>query len=692
MRVTYNWLKDFVEIKVAPSALADKLTMAGLEVTSFEEKEGDCVFELEVTSNRPDCLSVAGVAREVAALTNKKLKLPSVHSPQSTVHSQKKKDKNYGLSTMDYRPLSIAIENKKDCPLYTAKIIRNVKVGPSPEWLKKRLELVGCRSVNNIVDITNYVLFALGEPLHAFDLDKLSPDRIIVRRALNAEKIITIDAEQRMLNPDVLVIADKEKPVAIAGIMGAKDTEVTEGTKNILLEAAVFNALIIRRTRQALGLSSESSYRFERGIDLGIVEYASGQAARLIQELAGGSCVLVKSSATPKTRKKNINLGVSTVHKVLGVNIAPAKIKKILNSLGFKTKTKAKNHFKVEVPTHRQDVNLGIDLIEEIARIFGYEFIPTSLPSVKPEVSASQTRDSVSLTKNILVGLGLNEVITHSLMDKDLLHSCAMDEASDVIEILNPLSKEQGILRPSLLPGLARCIAYNLNQQQGYINIFEIAKVFFAVKEQPEEQLVLGLALCGARPLWFDQGHIQDRVGLLHLKGILEVLLGRLGIKKEEYKFINKNNFEFEAYVKGIKIGKLNRLERAILDRLDIKNKEVFAAEIDLEKLFSHIRLEKQFIPLARYPGVLRDISLVLKEDVPVQDVIKVIVACGGKLLQAAEPTDYYKGKQIEPGFKGLTISCLYASSERTLTEAEINPIHNSIIQALKEQLQVKIR
>jgi len=694
MKVTYNWLKDFVDIKIPAKALADKLTMAGLEVTALEECDGDFVFEIEVTSNRPDWLSIKGIAREVAAITGRRLKLsPLVHSPLSIVNSKPKNKKNYRLSTIDYRAFSINIANKADCPLYTAKIIRGVKVGPSPDWLKKRLELVGCRSVNSIVDITNYVLFESGEPLHAFDLDKISQDTISVRRAKINEKIITIDGEQRILNPDILVIADGTKPVAIAGIMGGRDTEVTESTKNILLEAAVFNPITVRRSRQALGIQSESAYRFERGVNSQGVENASSQTVKLIEELTGGRCVLLKSSGKAKTERKSIGLDVSAVQEILGVNIAPVKIKQILNSLEFNIKTKIKNNFTVEIPSHRPDVNLEIDLIEEIARIFGYESIPTSLPAVRPPVSIGQTQDLVPLIKNILLGMGLNEVITYSLIDKDLLHGFGREEGSDdAIEILNPLSKEQEILRPGLIPSLARCIAYNLNQKQGYINIFEIAKVFSGQKEKPSEQLALGIALCGVRSLWFDRGHIQDEVGFLHLKGILDVLFKRLGIKKEEYRFISKNSYEFEVYVKEVKIGMLRRLERAILDRLDIKNKEVFALEIVLEEFFPSIRVNKKFTPLARYPGVSRDISLVLKEDLPVEQIIKVIVGRGGKLLKEVETTDYYKGKQIEPGFKGLTISCFYSSSERTLTEAEINPLHASIIQALKEQLQVKIR
>jgi len=684
MKVTYNWLKDFVDIRISPRVLADKLTMAGLEVTSLEENAGDFIFEMEVTSNRPDCLSVLGIAREVAAITGKKLKL--LHAARCTLHA-----KSVEREAWSMKPFGIKIEDKKGCPLYTAKIIKDIKVGPSPSWLMKRLEPIGCRSVNNIVDITNYILFERGEPLHAFDLDKIKGNSIFVRRAKPGEKITTIDAEQRMLNPDILVIADEERPVAVAGVMGSKDTEVTEATKNILLEAAVFNPIIVRRGRRNLGIQSESSYRFERGVNLEIVDNASWQAAELIQESAGGSCVFAKSSGATKTKRKSIVLRLSSANKTLGINIPASKIKKILNSLEFKTKIKTKNHFAVGVPRHRPDVTSEIDLIEEIARIYGYENVPQTQPTVEPQVNVGEPRDLVSLIKNILVGLGLNEVITYSLMDKDLLRDFRMYQGSQVIEILNPLSKEQEILRPGLIPGLVACVAYNLNQKQDYINIFEVAKVFSRSIASTHEELRLGIALCGIKSLLLEQGFIKDPVGLLHLKGVLEALFARLGVR--DYNFNAKDNTSaITVYTGGEKIGLMAKLEKSVLDKRDIKNKDVFALELSLDRLLFFINLNKKFSHLPIYPGISRDISLILKEEISVGDILKAIKEEGQPLLKQAAVVDYYKGKQIPPGFKGLTLSCLYRSDERTLTEAEINPVHSLICNLLAERFGSQIR
>jgi len=698
MKVTYNWLKDFVEIKISPQALADKLTMSGLEVTSLEERSRDFVFEIEVTSNRPDCLSVIGIAREVAAITGKKLKVDS----RDSVIGYRLLGEHRTPNT-EHRNIGIKIEDKKDCPLYTAKIITDVKVGPSPTWLKKRLELIGCRTINNIADITNYVLFEWGEPLHAFDLDKLvgpscypdvSPE-IVVRRARKSEEIVTIDGIERLLDENILVIASgvrgtTNRVVAVAGVMGGKDTEVTKDTKNVLLEAAVFNPTLIRHARQILGLQSESAYRFERGIDLKIVDTASLEATALISAKKEGKLVSAKSSGTTYTKKKNILLDTQRVTKILGTQIKSNQIKEILINLGFQVKPGRKNSFMIGVPSFRGDVNLQIDLIEEISRIFGFTKIPATLPAIKPQVATYTIRESVSLIKNILIGLGLNEVITYSLIAKELLAEFNLKEDLPAIEILNPLSKEQAVLRPILALSLAQSISYNLNQKQENANIFEVAKVF---KEEggAGEELTLGIALCGTKSYFISGGGtLKDSVGPLHVKGILEVVFRRLGINNYSFK-PNQDN-QVMVLVKQEKIGGILCLPNNILERLEIKNKEVCVAEISLDRLYPSISLKKKVAPLPLYPGITRDMSLVLKEEILVEDILETIREKADPLLKKVEIVDYYRGKQIPPGSKGLTISCLYRSDERTLTEAEITPLHQNIALLLTKEFNAQIR
>ena len=676
MKVTYNWLKDFVEIKIPPRDLANKLTMSGLEVISLEEKGGDFIFEIEITSNRPDWLSVVGIAREVAAITGAKLKK---QKSLSLTKNRKAKD------------IALAIEDKSDCPLYTARIIRNVKVAPSAPWLKARLELVGCRSVNNIVDITNYVLFELGEPLHAFDLDKLNKERIVVRRAHPGEKITTIDGIQRVLSKEQLVIADDIKTVAIAGVMGAKDSEVSINTKNVLLEAAVFNPLIVRRGRQALGLQSEASYRFERGVDIEAVERASLRAAELIKEYASGEEIAFKAVGLSKAKSRIINLDVADVTRILGLNIPVAKIKKNLSGLGFGVKSKSKNTLAVSTPSFRQDVSLKEDLIEEVSRIFGYERIPVSLPAIKSCVSIRGKRGLVSEVKNILTGLGLSEVATYSLTDRASLAGLELGFSNEPIEILNPLSQEQEVLRTTLIPGLTSVVAFNLNQKQEYIPIFEVANVYLRDTNHPKEELMLGLALSGAQPVLLNNGALKDEVSLLNLKGMLETLFSRLGIK--DYEFNSTLGSEIvEIYAQRNKIGSMSRLSNSGCAKSNIKNKNVFLAELSLDKVLSIACTDKKFISPPRYPGITRDISFILKEDISVKDILKLFKQSGVPLLQSVRIADYYKGKQIPSGFKGLTLTCFYSSVERTLKEDEIQPLHTQFCERLTKEFGVKMR
>ncbi|MBI4982222.1 MAG: phenylalanine--tRNA ligase subunit beta [Candidatus Omnitrophica bacterium] len=678
MKVTYNWLKDFVEIGLSPHALADKLTMAGLEVKTVEEKEGDFVFEIEITSNRPDWLSVVGIAREVAAITNKKFNanclMLNVKNPQ--------------CKRLNLKQFNVNIESQKDCSFYSAKILRNVKVGQSPDWLKKRLELVGCRSVNNIVDITNYVLFEQAQPLHAFDLDKLSSGEIFVRRARKGEKLITIDAVEKNLNPEILVIADKNNPIAAAGVMGGKDTEVSWDTKNILLEAAVFNPAVVRLGRQILGLNSESSYRFERGVNAQAVEFCSMRAVKLMLDLSGAELVGDKSVGKISKKTKSIYFDCRCIQEKLGINVASAKIKTILTHLGFSLKAKDKNNMLIEIPGFRSDVNCAEDIVEEVARIYGYEKIHSSLPAVKPQAKFSSDRDLVLFVKNILTGLGLNEAITYSLIDRESLSLCSSTSA--FAEVRDPLSKEQEILRPAIVPSLLRCVSYNLNQKQELVNIFEIAKVYFPSGASLDEELCLGIVLCGERNLLLEQGRLKDKMSLLHIKGVLETLASRLGVKEVAFAWQTKEIVD--VFANGKKIGTIGCCAQQILEKLDIKHRDVFMLEVSLNKLFDCVELKKNFVTLPKFPAIARDISFVIKNNISVQEVLDAIKIAGKPLLESVEVTDYYQGSQIPAGSRGLTISCLYRLLERTLTEEEVSPVHARIAKLLIEKFEVTLR
>jgi phenylalanyl-tRNA synthetase beta chain len=492
------------------------------------------------------------------------------------------------------------------------------------------------------------------------------------------------------LGPEILVIADTQKPIALAGIMGGKETEVTAKTRNILLESAVFNPVLIRRAKQKLGLQSESAYRFERGVDWEAASNASLAAQDLILKLASGKPAGFKSLGVTKVTYPVINLDVVYLNKVLGTAITVLKAKQILKSLGLQVQTKTRSILNVKVPSFRQDLKLPVDLVEEVARIYGYAKVPQTLPAVKPGQAVLDKRDLLGSIKNILCGLGLSEAITYSLIDRALLKKSGINADTGIIEILNPLSREQEILRPELFPSLIRILAYNLDQQQEQVSIFEIANIFSGQANAVAEKPLLGIALCGAQGFFTKQGLIKDEISLLHLKGILEVLFSRLGIKNFDFtrQQDNKINIMINQKQAGFMLD-LNPQEQAAFD---IKNRQVVLAQVDLDKLFGGINLGKKFSDVPKYPPITRDISFVINEGISVQELLVAIEAKGLPLLKQAKIADYYQGKQIPAGSKGLTISCLYRLDSRTLTEAEIVPVHNSICSLLEERFGVQLR
>ncbi|MDD4940975.1 MAG: phenylalanine--tRNA ligase subunit beta [Candidatus Omnitrophica bacterium] len=686
MKTTYNWIREFVDVDMPPEELADKLTMAGIEVKAVESRHGDFVFEIEITSNRPDWLSVLGIAREVAAVTGKKLK--PVPALRRAAVSGKKRAQARGTAAC---PWQVRIEDREDCPLYTARILSHVAVGPSPDWLRRRLELVGCRSVNNVVDITNYCLYEMGEPLHAFDADTLAPGEIVVRRAQQGEKITTIDGQDRALDPSVLVIADSQKPVAAAGVMGGKATEVTERTKNVILEAAIFRPVVVRRGRQSLGLQSEASYRFERGIDPGIIAIASDRAAGLIQKLCAGSIEGAASSPAVRCRPRTVALSETAVSEVLGVSLPASRIKSILSSLGFVVRTKRTGSLAVSVPTHRQDVCAEIDLIEEVARIYGFDRIPASLAAVKLQAAGDDAYRRICGVKAILTGLGLDEVITYSMLDKQSLAGFWGDDAA-LAAIANPLSEEQEFLRPVLMPGVVASAAYNLRQQQEYISVFEIAKTYQRRQGRLHENYHVCAALCGRRSVWLEQDkrRMADSPAFLHLKGITAVLFDRCRVGP--YRFAAVDAGRVDIMGPNGALGTMRRIGKDVLDRLAVKNRDMYAVELSLNGILGAGRHECRFEQLCRYPGICRDISIVVQDSVETSEVVEHIKQHGGEFLQRVAISDFYKGKPIPDGHKNLTVSCFYRSAARTLQEDEVNAAHHAVIERLKERFQAAIR
>lgn len=701
MRVSYNWLKDYVNIRTSPKDLAEQLTMAGLEVTAKTLLGQDAIMEIEVTPNRPDCLSIIGVAREVAAITGKKLRLPKVSSFRGTSSAR----------------IPIQIADKRHCLRYVGRVIRNVKVGPSPEWLIQRLEAMGVRPVNNIVDITNFCLLEFGQPLHAFDLDKLQGQRIIVRMARQGEQITTIDGVRRQLEPKMLVIADRVSPQAIAGIMGAKMSEVGATTTNILLESAYFAPANIQSTSRKLGLATQSSYRFERGVDLEAVALASLRATELIKKLARPVRKKFSNGARPEDKKSKgviiakaldkgrktappskVRLRYAQAREVLGAEISPAQIKEILRALSLRIVRKSKDSLTVSVPSFRPDLNREADLIEEVVRLYGYDKIPLNISALTPELSYAGTRmlpseqvyDSL---RQILSSLGLNEIITYSLISRQALRKLELP-VENTIAVRNPLSYEQEILRPTLLAGMLNSLLTNINRKNTSLKLFELSRIYArqdpgAVKEL--EHLCIGLS--GKRSQnWLAK---TGEYSFFDLKGIVEVLLNKLGV--DNFRFVEGESSGFipgrSANIVAAEdnYGFLGELKPEILERFDIAS-AVFVCILKAYKFTKGAGEVKKFRPLARFPAIERDISLIAPQQIRSDEVVSLIKKIGREQITKVTLFDQYFGEQIPQGLRGLSYTIEYRSFNRTLTAQEVDKTHAQVRQALSEELKVQLR
>ncbi|MFC1709724.1 phenylalanine--tRNA ligase subunit beta [Candidatus Omnitrophota bacterium] len=679
MKVSYSWLKDYVSVKLSPKALADRLTMAGLEVAAQEVINKDVVFEIEITANRPDCLSVLGIAQEVAAISNSKLKIKAP------------KPKKNPATKLSLKSNFISIQDKKGCPYYRGCLITDVKIGPSPTWLRNRIESLGIRSVNNVVDITNYCLLEYGQPLHAFDYEKII-DRIIVRRAKKSEKILTIDGEEKTLSENILVISDKNKAIAIGGIMGDKLSEVDSSTKHILLESAYFDPILVRRGSRELGLSSESSYRFERQVDFDRVKISQDRAIELICEVAGGKFVDEKESGTKiKYKVQKIKFDCLKAKKILAFEVSADKAKNIFSSLGFSCKSSGKTQVLVSVPRLRRDIKIEEDLIEEIARIYGYSKVPSTLPAIRSAAIQNLATEAIKEpARGVLCALGFNEVINYSLISKDMIE--ATGTGSEYARLVNPLSSGQECLRPMLVAGLLNCLAYNLNHKNLDLRLFELGHVF---SSDNRETMSLGLIATGKI---IDDWQIKKEVDFFAVKGYVQCLIEQLGFGEAKCSSPDNNGVFSKGEAariicQGREIGELGRIDKRILLNFGIKSiSPVFYAEVCVEELCKCEADKKKFSPLVVFPSMIRDLSLIVKNSIGYEEIADIIRQEAGGYLREINLVDIYKGEQIARGCIGLTISLELGLNDRTLTDEEATEIQQAMTRRLKSELGISIR
>ncbi len=699
MKVSLEWLKEFVAIRLEPEQLADRLTLAGLEVVGVERIREDTVFDLEITPNRPDCLSVIGVAREVAVFTGSRLRLPG--RTRDTRHETRVKRRS-NLESRVSSPV-IRVEDRRGCTRYVGQLFENVRVGLSPVWMVRRLEAVGLRSINNIVDITNYVLLETGQPLHAFDIDRLQGGTIVVRRAAAGERMVTIDGETRVLTPEVLVIADERQSVAIAGVMGGKGSEVTESTRRVLLESACFDAILVRRTSRYLALRTESSYRFERGVDWEGVATASQRAASLIEELAGG-CQVGRpvDVATRRPSRRAIRLRPSRATGYAGVTVSSEKTSRMLASLGVRCVRRGSDLLEVTPPSWRRDLTIEADLLEEIIRLWGYDRITAEMPSgpIVPTLVADGSTwfERRRQLRAWLVAAGLDEAITFHLASRHAHRRFAPDGA-EAIAVVNPLSQEQELLRASLLPGLARVAAWNLNRGVESVRLFEIGPVYPQASVSSNGELPgvqsLGVAMAGINPPSWRFG--RSKPDLFDLKGLLELMAQRAELDAAAWRLEPSpcagllEESACRILVHGRAAGVLGVCHERVLAQLEVRQ-PIYLMEVRLEGFASSDQPMPRYRPLPKVPVVRRDLAVVVDEQVASGDVARLIETSGAPLLRAVRCFDLYRGAQLATGKKSLAYALELGTGERTLSESEITGCLDHIVEALQRDLHATTR
>jgi phenylalanyl-tRNA synthetase beta chain len=693
VKFTLNWLKEFVTFRAAPEKLADLLTMAGLEVESLtaqrepETNEEDWLFEIGVTPNRGDCLGIAGLAREVSALTGGRMKSPpvSAHAKSSEVAKR----------------VSITIGAPQFCARYSARVVDQVQIGPSPARMRYRLESCGIRSINNVVDITNYVMLETGQPLHAFDLDRLPTRKINVRPANEIKKFVTLDGVERELLPEDLLICDGDLPVALAGVMGGMNSEVADDTGSVLLESANFDPTTIRRTAKRLGLHSEASHRFERGVDPEGTIAALDRAVYLLGQFAGGIPVngfADRYARRPKTPV--ILLREERIAKILGVPIEGKEIEKLLQALGLETQRQARQRaIKVVSSSRRPDLTREVDLIEEVARLHGYQKIPSTLPLLRP--SGGKKDESLGYERRVrcfLAGEGLVEVINLPFTTEELNRSFpGLWGGSPVpVAVQNPLAKESAEMRLSLLPGLFENLRVNLAQQAESFCAYHLGKVFSAGAggETEERQCLAGL-LYGPRPRrGLRRGDIAS-LDFLDCKGLVEGVLDLLRVRdttawREESIHALHPGRAAALYRGERRLGYLGEIHPDVCDELGLPRFLVF--ELDFEELLQYAPRRITARSLPRFPAVERDLAVVVDRAFPSQQIISWIESLGESLIKHIEVFDQYLGSPIPEGKKSLAYKISYRADDRTLTDAEVQTLHQTIVQRIGDVFGAELR
>ncbi len=640
----------------------------------------DPVIELEVTPNRPDCLCVDGVAREIGVLS------------ETDIDLSKEDVKESSEKASDYIAVKIDDADTDACPRYTARIIKNVKIGPSPAWMQKRLKRCGTRPINNIVDIANYVMLEMNQPLHAFDYDRFGSKEVVVRRAKKGEKFTTLDEQQHELDSDILMITNGKESVATGGVMGGLDSEVEDDTTNVLLESAYFDASIIRKSRNKLGYNTEASFRFERGVDPNGVIKAADRAAALMAELAGGEVLSGVVDAYPKKIEKvSLTLRPQRVTRLLGIEVSKEFIIRVFTGLGMEVTDG--DVIGVVVPTWRPDITREVDLIEEIARIYGLDNIPNSKNNKGPLYSPTHRRDTLrDDLRNILTGFGFEEMIgTGFAKPKKML---MLEPAIEPIKIVNPISDDFGYMRTRIQYSLLVAASHNIRHRNVNLKMFELGKVYIRGENLPDEPEYCGIVFSGAtEQTYWKQGSLD--VDLYELKGVLDGLADSLGVGAIEIVPEKISGYDragsYNLVCNGKHIGFAGKVDRKLLKLFDVKQ-DCYTAELKLRELIEAYKGIVPFEKLPKYPSSSRDIAIIVDIAVSAEKIRQEIISTGGKLLESVGVFDLFTGGNIDENQKSLAFSLSFRSSDKTLEDDEVDSVHKKIIKKLETSFQARLR
>lgn len=648
----------------------------------------DVVYDLEITPNRPDWNSIIGIAREISALTGNPLRLPALSAvaPGTVAASDR---------------VAVRLEAPELCPRYTARVIQGVEVRPSPDWLKQALEKVGLRSINNLVDVTNYVMLETGQPLHAFDYRLLArtgdqPAQIVVRRAREGEPFTTLDGQARQLTSQMLLIADESHGIALAGVMGGANTEIKPTTTEVLLESAYFKPQNIRATSKALGLKTDASYRFERGADIGVCDWASQRAAQLILETAGGQLAqgVVDAYPTP-AQPREIVLRTDKVKAVLGIEIPVEQQTKSLVGLGLESVSPEAAGVRYRIPTFRVDLKREHDLIEEVGRLYGIDKIPSTPPrGGVGSHSYDSLHDQIAEVRRILTGLGFDEAQGQTLIADTSAQRVA--SSASLVALAYPLSSDMNVLRPSLLPGLLDSLRHNLNRQNHNLALFEVGRVFTQSQGQIKEERRLAIALTGQRDAAFWSGAERDaKCDIYDLKGVLEDLLQQVGLRGIAFTRRNEPGglyLESASLQLGkLSLGELGQLSPLLAKQYDLRD-GVFLAELSLDLLLAKRNPTKSFKPLPAFPSIRRDIAILVPEAITHEGVLNAVRQTKPQNLEGVELFDVFRGKNVPAGQKSMAYAFTYRATDRTLTDAEVNTAHDKVVNQFQTTLGATIR